>query len=118
MPKKFDPSFKSQQYVKHSGRQIWPDLTGVHLFLTYQKAARIAALPAAMLKIFGYFSHFEEVTKPLLESHGTSATTERKGMIVQHEYTPQVLFTLQHTAKEEQFFAKKAVNRSISKFWP
>lgn len=64
-----------------------------------------------MLKIFGYFSHFEEVTKPLLESHGTSATTRRKGTIAQGEYTSLLLFTQQHTAKKEEFFAKEAGHR-------
>lgn len=96
------------------------DLTGVkcsyihiHLFLTYQKAARTAALSAVMLKISGYFSHFEEVAKPLLVSRGirTSATRGRKGTIVRAEYTSHLLFTLQHTAKKQQLFAKKAGHR-------
>lgn len=94
------------------------DLTGVkrsnthiHLFLTYQKAARTAALPAVMLKIFGYLLHFEEVAKPLLVSPGirNSATTgKKKGTTVGGEYTSCLLFTLQHTTKQQQLFPKKA----------
>lgn len=95
------------------------DLTGVkrsytciHLLLTYQKAAVTVALPAVMLKIFGYFLHFEEVAKPLLVSPGirTSATTGRKGTIGWGGYTSCPLFTLQHTTKK-QLFAEKAGHR-------
>ena len=122
--------------------------TRIHLFLMYQKALRTAALPAVMLKLFGYFSHLvrpcaacsrgtsfgrrvglddpqrslstttilwfcDEVAKPLLVSPGitSSTTTWRRGTTVWGEYISCLLFTLQHAAKKQPLFAKKAGHR-------